>query len=266
MQLAVVNAIWIGPRLGPVHSACLQSFIDHGHRVILHAYEAIEDAPPTVESFEARNLMSADMIVRHQKTGSLALASDIYRYRILRAGMGLYVDCDMFCMRPIADRDYILGWANEKHITSAVLKAPKDSALVAALCAAADDPAFVPPWDPAPKRFYHHLRKSLGMPVPVLRQRWGTIGPKLVTHSVQELGLSSVVSPPAVFSPLRSMEHHRLYEAGLSLAALATPETLAIHLRNELIRRRPMADIPTNSPMAQILAVGLAEASLASAV
>lgn len=48
-----------------------------GYRVILHAYSRVADAPPGVEYFDANKLMSSESIVRHSKTGSLALASDI---------------------------------------------------------------------------------------------------------------------------------------------------------------------------------------------
>jgi hypothetical protein len=72
-----VNAIWIGDPMGPLHAACLKSFMGVGYRVILHAYSRVADAPPGVEYFDANKLMSSESIVRHSKTGSLALASDI---------------------------------------------------------------------------------------------------------------------------------------------------------------------------------------------
>ncbi|WP_035449374.1 hypothetical protein [Aliihoeflea sp. 2WW] len=39
-----VNAIWIGDRMGPIHAACLKSFLTCGHDVILHAYRLARSA------------------------------------------------------------------------------------------------------------------------------------------------------------------------------------------------------------------------------
>lgn len=241
--------------MGPVHVACLRSFLRQGHRVVLHAYGRPEDTPDGVELFDAAALMDPAAIVRHRKHGSLALASDIYRYRIQRAGLGLYADCDVFCLRPIADADYILGWESERHIASAVLKFPAGSPLARDLSAAADDPAFLPPWDPLPKRLYYRLRKALGSPVTVDRQRWGTIGPKAVTWYVHANGVQDKVSPIDVFSPVRSKEQDRLFDPALDIAALATDATLAIHLRHEMIRRRGDQPIPPTSPLGRMLAL-----------
>jgi hypothetical protein len=107
--LPIINAIWIGAELGQIHAACLRSFLRHGHRVVLHCYERPADTPADVEIANARNLLPENGIVRYRGTGSFALFSNLLRYEILKASLGIYVDCDVFCLRPIEDADYIFG-------------------------------------------------------------------------------------------------------------------------------------------------------------
>ena len=141
----VINAIWIGPELGQVQAACLRSFLRHGHRVVLHCYERPKDTPAGVEIADATRLLPETRIIRHA-TGSLSLFADLLRYEILGAGMGLYVDCDVFCLRPIEDADYIFGLENSDRINSAVLKLPANCPVLAELRAIKNSPVFAPPW------------------------------------------------------------------------------------------------------------------------
>ena len=105
MPLPIVNAIWIGPELGAVQVACLKSFLRHGHRVVLHCYEAPIDVPSGVELADASRLLPLSRLFRTK--GSLAPFADLLLYELLGAGLGLYVDCDVFCLRAIEDADYI---------------------------------------------------------------------------------------------------------------------------------------------------------------
>jgi len=48
MTLPTINAIWIGPKPGPMNAACLRSFLRHAHRVALHCYASPSDVPDGV--------------------------------------------------------------------------------------------------------------------------------------------------------------------------------------------------------------------------
>lgn len=55
--MSIINSVWIGKKLGPVHAACLRSFVRHGHEVVLHTFERPEDTPDGVKIFDAKLLM-----------------------------------------------------------------------------------------------------------------------------------------------------------------------------------------------------------------
>jgi hypothetical protein len=179
MELPTANAIWIGPKLGLTHAACLRSFVRAGHKTVLHVYDPPSDVPCGIELADARALMPESRMVRHKENGSLALFSDLFRYRLLRAGLGLYVDCDVYCVRPIEDADYIFGWQNEQTICGAVLKLPSDCLVLAKLCNLED--GFIPHWLGRRAQLKLRIRRFIGWPVSLEQMDWGTAGPAALT-------------------------------------------------------------------------------------
>lgn len=245
-----LNTLWIGDELGPVHTACLRSMLRNGHEVVLHSFGRPKDLPRGIELFDATKLMKETEIIRHKETNNLALASDRYRYRILREGLGVYVDCDVYFLKPFVMKEYNFGWQTDSEINCAVLGAPHDSALVKRLLDAANDPYFIPPWLSEKKQRKWRLRKWLGRPKHVSEQPWGTIGPILLTHLVKELGLSAAAEDTDIFYPLSWDQLNLLYATGLKPEDLATPRTIGIHLYNSAIR---MEKIQKNTPLYEII-------------
>src|SRR5690606_29530976 len=104
---------------------------------ILHCYEKPEDAPKGVEIADAALVLPADRLVRHRKSGSLALSSDLFRMELQAIGGGIYVDADCYCVRPLEDDEYIFGWESSRYIASGVLRLPAESAILEAMRAIA---------------------------------------------------------------------------------------------------------------------------------
>lgn len=228
-MIPVVNAVWIGNKLGNTHAACLKSFVNAGHRTVLHAFDEIMDLPDGVELFDASSLMSRDEIVRH-KSGSLALASDIYRYRILKAGMGIYVDCDVFCLKPLPNDEYLLGWESNDLLGSAILNMPANSELLNCIMEATENPQFIPPWYSRSQRRKIWRKRLLGRKVDVRNFEWGTIGPRLVTHHAKRLGLDKLAKEIDYLYPLHYSHRELLNSPELDLSDVTTRRTIAVHL------------------------------------
>ena len=69
-EFPAANAIWVGRALGPVHAACLSSFVAAGHKTVLHCYELPKDVPAGVEIADARRLMPENAIVCFAKVAA----------------------------------------------------------------------------------------------------------------------------------------------------------------------------------------------------
>lgn len=96
------------PKNGAYPFGLFELFVRNGHDVVLHSYVVPEDAPKGLRLFDVSKLMSEAEIITHKDTRSLPIDSDIYRYRIQCEGLKLYVDCDVFCVRPFVDQEYML--------------------------------------------------------------------------------------------------------------------------------------------------------------
>ena len=253
-----VNAVWIGPSLGPVHVACLKSFVRHGHSVTLHCYDTPIDVPKAVKIADARTLLPENSIFKYP--GRFAVFSDLLRYEILAQGLGLYVDCDMFCLRPIEDEPYILGWEKQRDgntaLNNAVLKLPSDCPLLADLCKIRSDDWF-PPWINVKKR--DRYRKGRWPWSEFWRGRellarlpFGSTGPIALTHYFKMHGLEGYAKPLDVFYPICGNHAHLLADPDLSLDDLVTHRTIAVHLGTGNIKS--FATFPSTSPIGRIIA------------
>lgn len=252
MKLPTVNAIWVGATLGPLHSVCLRSFVLAGHRVVLHCYSTPDDLPDGVDVADARRLMPEDRIVYYRSSGSAALFSNLFRLMILKAELGLYVDCDVFCLRPVADADYIFGFETDDRLNSAVLKMPANSAMLQEFLSITSDPHFIAPWLPRSQRRWRHLRKAVGLSAGLETYDWGVLGPRAATYFAERAGVLDRAVAVDVFYPV-PFERVRLFiDPGLTLEDISTARTLGIHLYHQALRRLVTSPIPPTSPLGRM--------------
>ena len=245
MALAVINAIWIGPRLGPVQVACLSSFVRHGHRVVLYCYDEPEDVPSGVELDDASVLLPKDRMFL--KRNNVSLFVDFLRYELLGAGRGLYVDCDVFCLRPIEDAHYIFAGEDGNYLNVAVLKLPRDCPTLTAL-RSIKEPNFWPPWRADTRRRLPLLKPE---PFPLKQLKLGTTGPHALTYYAKQHGIHHLASPVDRFYPVHYRNYHLLRDPALSLAELITHRTDAIHLTR--LSSLKLEEISPKSPLGQML-------------
>lgn len=234
-----------------MHAACLQSFARAGHRVVLHVYAPPADAPKGVETADASLLLDRDRIGRHRQSGSLALAADLFRYELMAAGAGVYVDCDCYCVRPIVERDFLFGWESDSEIGVGVLKVPGDSALLAAMRAIGVK-GFIPPWEKSRRRHLMKLRAALGWPKGLSEMPWGTMGPRGFTYYARKFALAGEAQPIDAYYPIHFNQTALLRDPGVRLDDIVTPRTRVIHLWNELLRQQRNPP-PDGSPLACIM-------------
>lgn len=247
MNLPVINAIWIGPRMGPIHAACLRSFVRTGHEVVLHSYGPVEDAPKGVRISDAGKLFPFEKVRLHKQSRSFAVAADLIRYEIQAHDLGLYVDCDVYCHQPMQARSGIVaGWEDNKKINNAVLQHPQGQLLEA--MRGVGRPGWVPPWgNPA-----QQVLRRLHAPFRTIYERgWGYSGPTALTYYMQQLKLEMVAEPFDVFYPVACERTWIWREPGLKLADIVTSRTHYVHLYHSQYRDELT---PPDTIMAEIVA------------
>lgn len=247
-----VNCFWQGSNLRPLEQVALLSMLRQGHAVRLFAYGQVANVPDGVEMADANEVLPWKEMIFYRHTGSAALGSNRFRYRLMHMGLGLWLDADMLLLKPIAKRDVCLfGRQDESLINGAALFLPKDSPLLDDLIAFTSDDHAIPPFLPMKGRLRLTLRKWTGRPKHVADMPWGVFGPMALTHFIEKHGMTEDAERSRVFYPVPYTEAHSLFMANGDAGKYLTGATLAIHLWNEALRR-PSHLRPTN-PMGQLV-------------
>ncbi|MBK8084180.1 MAG: galactosyltransferase Lgt5 [Devosia sp.] len=233
-----INCLWVGLALRPLERVCALSMLRQGHRVRIFSYGKLENVPEGIEMADARDVLPEASLLRHRKSGSPALGSNVFRYRLMEQARGLWLDLDVLLLKPIPETDDpVFGWQDPTLINGAVLHIPKESPLLAALLDFVAEAYPVPPFYSSGKQHWLRLRKAIGLGRRVEAMRWGTFGPRALTHFAAHTNSARFARPVSVFYPIHPRESHGPFQASFDTAARLTDETIALHLWNEKLRR-----------------------------
>ena len=95
--MAIVSSLWIGDRLSPLERACVHSFLSRGHSFDLYAYGPLANVPAGCRVVDAATLLPSSQIIRYSRgpgKGSVALFSNMFRYRLLEQVGGWFLRAD----------------------------------------------------------------------------------------------------------------------------------------------------------------------------
>jgi hypothetical protein len=237
MTLRPIVTLWVEGTLGPIERLSLKSFVAQGHPTTLYAYGDIRGLPEGVELRDARSVLpEAAARENRYPNGSYALFSNLFRYELLRLGLGIWCDTDIVCLRPIAlDLSFIAGRETERFINGAVLYADPGSGFVADALEAFRN-GRIPPWVSLERAPGAYLRQLLRRSVAPTDLPHGTFGPKAVTALAKRHALDRLAQPEEVFYPVHPRQALSVFEPGSATASPVTERTLTVHLWNEKLR------------------------------
>jgi Alpha 1,4-glycosyltransferase conserved region len=172
------RSLWIGECISPLEYLSIQSFLANGHRYVLYSYHPVAGLPPGCTQADAREVLPEDRVFFYSgvHSGSPAGFANLFRYKLLFAEGGWWVDTDVVCLRSsISETQYVFAPEDEGRYTNAILRAPKGSSLASLLLEQASNQG--------------------------ADFEWGTTGPVLLTRVIDQLGLSSVSWPRSALYP-----------------------------------------------------------------
>jgi Alpha 1,4-glycosyltransferase conserved region len=244
-------SLWIGDRLGPVERACLRSALRQGHEVALYCYRRVDGIPAGVELRDAAAILGEDRMIRH-RGGSVALFANWFRYELQRRGLGIWIDVDQYLLAPIvASRPHLYGWEDAGMIASAVLKLPCDSPILPDLIKVFEQTS-VPFWLSRRQRLAAHFRLWTTGRSGLSHMPWGTAGPHALTALAKRHGLAGEAVAPEIFYPVHYRNAGWLRDPSLALEDMVTPNSIGIHLWNELIKGWKNDPPPAGSFLARL--------------
>jgi hypothetical protein len=215
----IFQSFWYGDELSPYETACMQSFLDHGHRFVLYTYRDDLSVPAGVELRDAAPLVASEWYFTYESPdgkGSHALFSNLFRYKLLVEEGGWWVDTDVICLSgELPQSEIFCAYQESGSINGAVLRLPKGHAV-------------------ARKGYQRALALKENA-------RWGEVGPELVTALVEECGLVGVVQPMTVCYPVHYTEAIDLLRPSRTqVLKERVRDALFLHLWNEMFRREQL--------------------------
>lgn len=213
-------SFWHG-QLNPFAYACLASFPRAGARLRLYSYDSRLDVPPGVRLEDARLVCPDESLVRRYTANgkpSIATFSDMFRYRMIQMTGCCWVDADIICLTnpPFADEAYVFcrqaDAVSTLLVNNAVLRLPRSEAALAELVATA--------------------RSAVDTD-----QKWGALGPFLLTPVLTRHGLYDRALDPHVCYPIEPEQFWKLFlPSWRDRVAEKTRDGSMLHLWSEAIR------------------------------
>lgn len=235
-----IAALWIGGDLSYLEQLCLKSFLDAGHHLTLYSYEPISNAPDGVEHADARDILPQEGFLRHGRTGSPALHSDLFRYHLLtKCDRTIWADTDAYCVKPFETKTgHFFAWESETGVNGGVLGLPQDSEALAALLDFTKDEYAIPLWYGEGYRAELEAKKAEGNPVHAGDMRWGVWGPHALTHFLKASGEIRHALPCEALYPFEYKDRRLMLRPGIDESGFVTDKTYSIHFYGRRMRSR----------------------------
>ena len=236
-KLPPIGALWIGGSLTWLEQLCLKSFVAHGHETTLFTYGHVKGVPDGVQVRDGREIVDTDDFVKHARTESVALFSDLFRFHMIKQIPGIiYVDTDVFCLRPLdIDEPNLFGYEalgkkNKGRLNGAILRLAPDSAMLSEMLTFMEDEYPEPQWlGPAWKREIRE-RRANGNPVHVSEMPWGIWGPLGITNIARITGDVQYAKKPEYFYPVPFPDRRILFRRPAKVLSCLTDNSYTIHM------------------------------------
>lgn len=235
-----IGALWIEGRLSFLEQLCLKSYVDAGHHTVLYHYGEVTGVPKGVEMRDANDVLPQTGFLTHERTGSPALHSDLFRYKMLaQSDRVIWADTDAYCVKPFETKTgHFFGWESKHHVNGGVLGLPKDSEALGRLLEFTSDEFSIPPWYPEDVQADYRAAAERGAPVHAGEMRWGVWGPHAVSHFLAETGEIKHALPQVGLYPFTFKERRLMLRPEYDAANKVTDETYSIHFYGRRMRKR----------------------------
>lgn len=235
-----IAALWIGGSLSYLEQLCLKSFLDVGHHVKLYSYEPIDNAPEGCEMADANEVLSQENFLRHGRTNSPALHSDLFRYHLLaKNDRTIWADTDAYCVKPFeTESGHFYAWESADGINGGVLGLPADSETLRALLDFTADEYAIPSWYGDEYQRELEEKKAAGTPVHAGEMPWGVWGPHAITHFLKVTGELRHAMPIWTLYPFEYADRALMLRPGYDWKGHMKPDTYSIHFYGRRMRGR----------------------------
>ncbi|WP_228849700.1 class I SAM-dependent methyltransferase [Halocynthiibacter styelae] len=239
-SLPTISALWMEGSLSFLEQLCMKSFVDAGHEVILYHYGPLQNVPAGIELADANTILPQKNFLKHERTGSPALHSDLFRYKMLEQSQNtIWADTDAYCMKPFeTPNGHFYGWESKTHINGGVLGLPADSETLRELLEFTSDEFAIPSYYGPEYERELQEKKDAGNPVHASEQPWGVWGPHAVTHFLHKTGEAKFALPQEGLYPFTFKDRRMMLKRNFDTSPYITEDTYSVHLYGRRMRAR----------------------------
>lgn len=237
-KLPAIASLWIDGKLSWIERLCLQSFVHHGHEVMLFTYGTVQGLPEGVRTGDAREIWEPPAALL--SSCPAAFVADIFRLFLVRDSGMIWVDTDALCLAPFRPdaEGYLIGRVPEAPVVNnGVMALPSGSPALAAMIEAFHDETAIPPWMP------ERARRRLARVDPGQRgvQRAEifrtVLGPHALTHMMKRSGEIRHALRPQVLFPVPWHSVDLLFNPHGGHAGWMDDGTVSMHLFTSAVRQ-----------------------------
>jgi hypothetical protein len=210
-----VSSLWVGDSLSTMERLSIRSFQAQGHEFHLYTYGPVAGVPESTVLRDAAEILPPDKMFRYPGNGSYAGFANLFRYALLLAQGGWWVDLDLICLHPLPEPAECAfasqhGPQGGEEATNCAIFSHAGHALLQYLvdAAQAKDPD---------------------------KLEWGETGPYLVQAAIRRFGAERFLLPADAFCPIPYFRWFDTFVPGRRTEF--GPGTYAVHFWNEMWRR-----------------------------
>lgn len=270
MSLDIPLVTFVDP--GPVSwltRSCLKSAVRQGHTVHAYAYGEVIDLPKGVAWKDAEavipksEIFHFDGVAQSEQSGSLAPFADALRYKLLQMELGVWVDWDVYFLKPIdLSEPTILAWEGHRPlgaalnpyqamVGNAVMRIESDSPVIRDLVNLTSSPYQMPPWL-SPILKYKVRKKLDGKSFNPGAIRYAEYGPIALSYYVKKHKMKSKVGDFRRFYPIDYRDTSQFLQDNATFLASLPERSETIHLWNSSFKRVIKSGIPNGSFAARL--------------
>lgn len=235
-----IGCLWVEGPLSFLEQLCLVSFRDAGHHCVLYTYGEVTRIPDGIEQRDANEVLPQSGFLTHERTGSPALHSDLFRYKLLEnADRMIWADTDAYCVKAFeTPNGHFYGWESKHHVNGGVLGLPPDSETLRELLEFTSDEFAIPDWLPEETKAEYRAAAARGEPVHAGEMKWGVWGPHAVTHFLKKTGEIKYALPRHALYPFSFKERRKMLRRDTKTDDYVKDDTYSIHFYGRRMRKR----------------------------
>jgi len=244
-----ICSFWYGDRLRIVDRLCLASMVMTGQRVKLFVYDHVDNVPDGVELHDAEPILPKSVLYQldpdypsFKPWLSVVQFSDLFRIMLMKHRQGVWLDTDVYLVKPFAPDPQQVWLARENYARVGVsaLYLPADNPIIAAFEHYMHGTNPVPDWLGFKRRVVQpSMLRIKRLPVRPNRLGITVFGNDGISRLAKRFGFFDKAHAKQTFYYWTAHKAERIFDPAYGLEPLDQPEFMGFHIHKKALTEKP---------------------------